>query len=59
MSCMESEPVTEAKVAIEEQAAQVMASIEEDETFILADVTRDDAYLTMSLDGAASLPAWR
>jgi len=56
---MESEPVTEAKVAIEEQAAQVMASIEEDETFILADVTRDDAYLTMSLDGAASLPAWR
>ena len=56
---MESDTVAHATVAIEEQASEVMASIEEDETFILADVTRDGAYLTMPLEGAASLPAWR
>ena len=56
---MESDTVAEAQVAIEAQEPEVMASIEDDETFILADVTRDGAYLTMSLDGAASLPAWR
>lgn len=56
---MESDSVAEATVAREEQKADVMASIEDGETFILADVSRDGAYLTMALDGAATLPAWR
>jgi len=38
-----------------------MASVEDGPTarFIVADVTKDDAYLTLPLQDAASLPAWR
>ena len=44
-----------------ETDAEVMASVEEGPTdsFILADISRDDAFVTMPLDEAASLPAWR
>lgn len=42
-------------------SAEVMASVEEgpSDTFIIADISCDDAYLTVPLDEAASLPAWR
>ena len=56
---MVPDTVADTQVVNEAEDAEVMASIEEDETFILADVTRDGAYLTMPLEGAASLPAWR
>ena len=56
---MVPDTVADARVAEEHAEPEVMASIEDDETFILADVTRDGAYMTMALDGAASLPAWR
>ncbi len=38
-----------------------MASVEEGPTsrFIVADVSQDDAFLTLPLEDAASLPAWR
>lgn len=41
--------------------AEVMASVEagQEDTFIIADVTKDEAYMTLDLDEAASLPAWR
>lgn len=40
---------------------QVMASVEEGrvDQFILADISRDEAYMTVALEDAASLPAWR
>jgi len=40
---------------------EVMAAVERDErsVFVIADVTRDDAYLSMALEDAASLSAWR
>jgi len=55
---MESDTVAKAEVAAD---AEVMASVENGatDTFIIADVTTDDAYLTLDLDDAASLPAWR
>lgn len=55
---MESDTVAPVAVATD---AEVMASVEEGDTdeFIIADVTQDDAYLTVPLDAAASLPAWR
>jgi hypothetical protein len=55
---MAPDTVAQAEVAAD---AEVMASVEADdeETFIIADVTTDDAYLTLPLEDAASLPAWR
>jgi hypothetical protein len=55
---MESDTVAKAEVAAD---AEVMASVEQGttDTFIIADVTTDDAYLTLALNDAASLPAWR
>ncbi len=54
------EPDTVAQLAVETDA-EVMASVEEGQTdsFILADISQDDAFVTMPLDDAASLPAWR
>ena len=54
------EPDTVAPLAVETDA-EVMASVEEGptDTFVLADISRDDAFVTMALDEAASLPAWR
>ncbi|MFB6087071.1 MAG: hypothetical protein ABEJ85_01005 [Haloarculaceae archaeon] len=44
-----------------EAGAEVMASVEDGptETFIVADISCDDAYITLPLEDAASLPAWR
>jgi len=54
------EPDTVAPTAVETDA-EVMASVEEGPTdsFILADISQDEAFVTMPLDEAASLPAWR
>jgi len=54
------EPDTVAKAEFEDTPT-VMASVEEvpEETLIMADVTRDDAYVTIPLEAAATLPAWR
>ena len=40
---------------------EVMAAVEEGprEELIIADISTDDAYLTVPLEDAASLPAWR
>ncbi|ACV11666.1 conserved hypothetical protein [Halorhabdus utahensis DSM 12940] len=40
---------------------EVMAAVERDEqaVFVIADVTRDNAYLSMDLEDAATLSAWR
>jgi len=55
---MATDMVAEAEVAAN---FEVMASVEDGptETFIIADVSRDGAYLTVPLEEAASLPAWR
>ena len=55
---MESDTVARSSVASD---AEVMASVEDGPTqrYIVADVTRDDAYITLPLQEAASLPAWR
>jgi len=55
---MEPDTVVASEVAAD---AEVMASVEEGptDTFILADISTDDAFVTMPLDEAASLPAWR
>lgn len=55
---MESDSVARSSLASD---AEVMASVEEGPTsrFIVADVTQDDAYITLPLQDAASLPAWR
>ncbi|MFC7071733.1 hypothetical protein ACFQJ7_09815 [Halovenus rubra] len=44
-----------------ETSSEVMASVEEGpvDRFILADISQDDAFMTLKLDDAASLPAWR
>ncbi|WP_201289158.1 DUF7556 family protein [Halovenus carboxidivorans] len=44
-----------------EADSEVMAAIEDGsrEEFILADINTDDAFVTMPLEEAASLPAWR
>ncbi|MFC7026891.1 hypothetical protein ACFQJ5_03700 [Halomicroarcula sp. GCM10025324] len=54
------EPDTVAAVEVAEDA-EVMASVEEGaaDTLIIADISKDDAYLTLPLDDAAALPAWR
>ncbi len=54
------EPDTIPASAVETDA-EVMAAVEEGpvETLVVADISRDDAYLTLPLDDAASLPAWR
>ncbi|MFT4881936.1 MAG: hypothetical protein ACI9HI_001954 [Salinirussus sp.] len=54
------EPDTIPASAVETDA-EVMAAVEEGpvETLVIADISRDDAYLTLPLDDAASLPAWR
>jgi hypothetical protein len=40
---------------------EVMAAVEDGprEEFILADINTDDAFVTVPLEEAASLPAWR
>jgi len=55
---MEPNTVAKAEVAAD---AEVMASVEDGKTktLIIADVMTDDAYLTLDLEDAASLPAWR
>jgi hypothetical protein len=55
---MEPDTVVPSEVATD---AEVMASVDDGstETFIIADITRDDAFLSLALEDAASLPAWR
>jgi len=55
---MESDTVAQAEPAAD---TEVMASVENGtvDQFIIADVSRDDAYMTVPLDSAATLPAWR
>jgi histidinol dehydrogenase len=55
---MATDTVAEAEVAT---SPEVMASVEDGptETFVIADISRDGAYLTVPLEDAASLPAWR
>ncbi|MFB6222743.1 MAG: hypothetical protein ABEH86_03595 [Haloarcula sp.] len=55
---MESDTVDPVELSAD---AEIMASVEEgpSDKFIVADVTKDDAYLTLPLEDAASLPAWR
>jgi len=55
---MESDTVAAAEVAAD---SEVMASVENGpvDQFILADIGRDGAYVTLPLEEAASLPAWR
>ncbi len=44
-----------------QSASEVMAAVEDgpQKQFVLADITTDDAYITLPLEDAASLPAWR
>jgi hypothetical protein len=49
---------TDATAAVDAQESEVMASVDSS-NFVIADVTRDDAWMSVSLDEAASLPAWR
>ena len=55
---MESDTVVPADV---EAGTEVMAAIEDGPVtqFILADISTDDAFITIELDDAATLPAWR
>jgi len=55
---MESDSVVPAEVAAD---TEVMASVENGhvDEFIIADISQDGAYMTLPLDEAASLPAWR
>ena len=55
---MEPDTVVQSEVAAD---AEVMASVEKGPTpqFIIADISQDDAFVTLPLDDAASLPAWR
>ncbi|MFW6435898.1 MAG: DUF7556 family protein [Halovenus sp.] len=55
---MESDTVAQTE---EQQGSEVMAAVESGprDEFVLADITTDNAYITMPLDEAASLPAWR
>ncbi|MFT4947618.1 MAG: hypothetical protein ACI8TL_001866 [Natronomonas sp.] len=57
LSYMESDTV----VQTEGGSSEVMAAVEDGprEEFILADINTDEAYVSMPLDDAASLPAWR
>ncbi len=55
---MEPDTIVPAEV---ETNSEVMASVEEGpvDQFILADITTDDAFITLRLEDAATLPAWR
>jgi len=55
---MESDTVAATEVAA---GAEVMASVEDGpvDQFIIADISQDGAYMTLPLEDAASLPAWR
>jgi len=55
---MESDTVAQTE---EQQGSEVMAAVESGprDEFVLADITTDNAFITMPLDEAASLPAWR
>jgi hypothetical protein len=55
---MKSDAVEPAAV---EASSEVMGAVQEGpvERFIVADISTDDAYLTVPLEEAASLPAWR
>jgi hypothetical protein len=55
---MESDTVVPAEVAAD---TEVMASVENGpvDEFIIADISHDGAYMTLPLEEAASLPAWR
>ena len=55
---MESDTVAPAEVTVD---TEVMASIENGpvDQFIIADISEDGVYLTLPLDEAASLSAWR
>lgn len=55
---MKSDRVVPAEVAAD---TEVMAAVEDGpvEQFILADVSTDGAYLTLPLNEAACLQAWR
>ena len=55
---MEPDTLVPAEVATN---TEVMASVEEGpvDRFILADISTDDAFITLRLEDAASLPAWR
>jgi hypothetical protein len=50
IAASEAEPGTEVMAAVEDGPVQ---------QFVIADISRDDAYLTLPLEDAASLPAWR
>lgn len=58
LSYMETDPVVPTEVP---EDGEVMAAVENGrrDQFIIADVTEDEAYLTLPLEEAASLPAWR
>jgi hypothetical protein len=58
LSHMESDTVAPTVTNAE---TEVMAAVEEGpkEELIIADISTDDAYLTVPLEDAASLPAWR
>ena len=55
---MESDTVARTEEQLE---SEVMGAVEEGprDEFILADISTDDAFITVPLDEAASLPAWR
>ena len=55
---MESDSVVQTEVTAD---AEVMSSVDDGPVpeFVIADISQDDAYLTLPLDDAASLPAWR
>jgi hypothetical protein len=55
---MESDTVVPAEVPAD---TEVMASVENGrvDEFIIADISQDGAYMTLPLEDAASLPAWR
>lgn len=44
-----------------EGGSEVMAAVEKgrQEELIIADISTDDSYMTVPLEEAASLPAWR
>ncbi|MFC6989827.1 hypothetical protein ACFQJD_16000 [Haloplanus sp. GCM10025708] len=48
----------DATPTVDAQDTEVMASVDSSE-LVLADVTRDDAWITVSLDAATPLRAWR
>ena len=55
---MEPDTILPAEAATD---TEVMASVEEGpvDRLILADISTEDAFITLRLEDAASLPAWR